>query len=346
MKNLLTLCFLSFSFVVMAHTIRGSLVDAEIFEPIPAASIALFENGKFVTDTETNKEGQFQFTNLPSGNYAVEAHFVGYNPIRTTGIILEANKPITLDFVQEDNLIISPKKVKKGQRLKRLFKKKKRKHEIRCFYGLVGKMSFTQYHFNKFSLSGKVTDSETGEPILFGSVAVYQGKKLITGGETDLDGNYEIKGLSAGTYRIKSTYVGYESTTVRKVKVHGDYELDIEMDTDMTPWIGNVFCCSPLIVYKAPPSLKPQLLPQQKSKKEEKQRFIYPNPAVEKIHLKLGNKAIRKIEIYNVSGSLVSSQIIDNQEFVKDVNRFAEGLYYLKIVEGNKTETLEFLVVK
>ena len=38
------------------------------------------------------------------------------------------------------------------------------------------------------SLQGKVTDVGSGEPIIFGNVALYQNGNLITGVETDFDG--------------------------------------------------------------------------------------------------------------------------------------------------------------
>ncbi|MCB0660125.1 MAG: hypothetical protein KDC04_04275, partial [Saprospiraceae bacterium] len=42
------------------------------------------------------------------------------------------------------------------------------------------------------TIEGKVKDVKTKEPILFGTIALYRGGVLITGTETDLDGNYFI----------------------------------------------------------------------------------------------------------------------------------------------------------
>ena len=67
------------------------------------------------------------------------------------------------------------------------------------------------------SLEGKVTDAASGEAILFGTVALYKNDVLISGTETDLDGNYFFSNLDPGTYDIESSYIGY--TAQRQVGV-------------------------------------------------------------------------------------------------------------------------------
>jgi len=67
------------------------------------------------------------------------------------------------------------------------------------------------------SLEGKVTDAASGEAILFGTVALYKNDVLISGTETDLDGNYFFSDIDPGTYDIESSYIGY--TPQRQVGV-------------------------------------------------------------------------------------------------------------------------------
>lgn len=59
------------------------------------------------------------------------------------------------------------------------------------------------------SLEGQVTDAGTGEAILFGSVALYKNNVLLTGVETDIDGNYFFSDIDPGTYEIEASYIGY-----------------------------------------------------------------------------------------------------------------------------------------
>ena len=62
-------------------------------------------------------------------------------------------------------------------------------------------------------LQGKVTDGTSGESVLFGTVALYKSGVLLTGTETDLDGNYFFSDLDPGTYDVEVTYVGLWSVS-------------------------------------------------------------------------------------------------------------------------------------
>lgn len=67
------------------------------------------------------------------------------------------------------------------------------------------------------TLEGTVTDMDSGEPILFGTVALYRGDNLVTGTNTDFDGNYSFNNIDPGTYDIQVSSVGYQ--TQRQVGV-------------------------------------------------------------------------------------------------------------------------------
>lgn len=85
--------------------------------------------------------------------------------------------------------------------------------------------------FGQTSLSGKVTDADSGEAILFGSVAIYKNGVLVTGTETDLDGNYNFSNIDPGNYDVEVSYVGYQSQKVTGVQVFAGKanKLDIEL---------------------------------------------------------------------------------------------------------------------
>ena len=80
------------------------------------------------------------------------------------------------------------------------------------------------------SLTGKVTDGSNGEPILFGNVAIYKEGVLVTGVETDFDGNYNISNIDPGTYDVEATYVGLNPQRITGVLVAASKanKLDIE----------------------------------------------------------------------------------------------------------------------
>ncbi|MGQ9805770.1 MAG: TonB-dependent receptor [Chlorobiales bacterium] len=65
-------------------------------------------------------------------------------------------------------------------------------------------------------LTGKVTDAETGEPLIRASVRI-EGTKI--GAVTDLEGNYTILNVPVGVYRVKASYIGYTDVIVEGVKI-------------------------------------------------------------------------------------------------------------------------------
>jgi len=70
------------------------------------------------------------------------------------------------------------------------------------------------------SLSGKVTDQATGEPVMFATVAISKNGVFISGAETDLDGNYNFSNIDGGTYDLEPSYIGYQPTRVEGVVVY------------------------------------------------------------------------------------------------------------------------------
>jgi len=69
------------------------------------------------------------------------------------------------------------------------------------------------------SLSGKLTDADTGEAVMFANVAIYKNGVLVTGVETDLDGNYYFSNIDSGKYDIESSFIGYATVKLADVVV-------------------------------------------------------------------------------------------------------------------------------
>ena len=68
-------------------------------------------------------------------------------------------------------------------------------------------------------IRGKVIDKDSKEALIGASVLV---EGTTTGAVTDVDGNYTILNVSAGTYTVKASYVGYQSVDVSNVRVTED----------------------------------------------------------------------------------------------------------------------------
>ncbi len=80
------------------------------------------------------------------------------------------------------------------------------------------------------SVKGKITDAETGEPLIGANVVIIHSK---LGAATDISGEYVIKNIPPGTYSIKVSYVGYYSETIKNIDVQADsvYILDAQLNS-------------------------------------------------------------------------------------------------------------------
>lgn len=72
------------------------------------------------------------------------------------------------------------------------------------------------------SLKGRVLDAETGEAMPFANIVVEFNNQTVTGSVSDMDGQFNIKPLPAGTYNVKVTYVGYQTVQVTGLIVRAD----------------------------------------------------------------------------------------------------------------------------
>ncbi|MFA7228443.1 MAG: TonB-dependent receptor [Melioribacteraceae bacterium] len=77
-------------------------------------------------------------------------------------------------------------------------------------------------------IAGRITDTNTGEPIPFVTVMVV-GSSL--GSASDIDGYYSIINVQPGTYSVKASAIGYSPVTIQNVKVSIDQttKVDIKM---------------------------------------------------------------------------------------------------------------------
>jgi TonB-dependent SusC/RagA subfamily outer membrane receptor len=80
------------------------------------------------------------------------------------------------------------------------------------------------------TLTGQVTDAETGEPLIGATVYI---ESINRGTQSDVDGNYTITGIDAGTYTVSYRYVGY--VTVNEVVEIGSGTVtrNVELSVDV-----------------------------------------------------------------------------------------------------------------
>jgi len=86
-------------------------------------------------------------------------------------------------------------------------------------------------------LSGRVFDKASGEP-LPGVNVIIEGTTL--GAATDMNGNYFINNIPAGTYTITASYIGYEKIQVENLNIMPDYTTKREFPMVETQIEGEV----------------------------------------------------------------------------------------------------------
>ena len=86
-----------------------------------------------------------------------------------------------------------------------------------------------------YTISGKVTDSESGENLIGANVYI---ASLSLGAITNTDGIYTIKKVPAGTSQIKVSYIGYEAIE-EEINVTANMDLDYKL-TATSVLLGNV----------------------------------------------------------------------------------------------------------
>lgn len=76
-------------------------------------------------------------------------------------------------------------------------------------------------------IKGKVTDLQTGESLVGANVIVV-GTSF--GGATDIDGEYTIQNLDAGTYTVRASYIGYQSVNVSNIRINADLTTELNFE--------------------------------------------------------------------------------------------------------------------
>lgn len=88
--------------------------------------------------------------------------------------------------------------------------------------------------FSQTSIEGKVKDDGTGEPVIYAGVTIFKNGVLITGAETDLEGNFMISDIQPGKYDVEVALLGYKTTRLEGVQCNAGQtrRLDITMETE------------------------------------------------------------------------------------------------------------------
>ncbi|MFK7775490.1 MAG: carboxypeptidase-like regulatory domain-containing protein [Saprospiraceae bacterium] len=79
------------------------------------------------------------------------------------------------------------------------------------------------------SITGKVTDKDSGEDMIAANVVVTKNGNFIQGETTDIDGNYSMR-FDPGTYDVRVSYTGYVDHLVRGVIANAGQATKVDVE--------------------------------------------------------------------------------------------------------------------
>lgn len=85
------------------QTIRGKVIDAQSYEPLPGATVTLIGSEPLI-GVSTDAEGDFFLENIPVGRQSLHITFVGYRPAMLQNLLLTSGKEIVLEVKLEENI--------------------------------------------------------------------------------------------------------------------------------------------------------------------------------------------------------------------------------------------------
>ncbi|WP_026998471.1 TonB-dependent receptor [Eisenibacter elegans] len=96
-----------------------------------------------------------------------------------------------------------------------------------CLLCLLGYSAGAFAQTTQYTISGRLTDAQTGEALIGASVIAQETQK---GSVADIDGNYRLQ-LPAGTYTLRWAYVGYQAQT-QTISLQQNQTLNIALQPD------------------------------------------------------------------------------------------------------------------
>lgn len=101
---LLTLLFLGSSplFAQTTGSLQGKVIDVGNDEGLPFANVVLEKEGVQVSGTQTDFDGNYNFSNVNAGTYDVLVSYVGFPTVKTEGVVIKLGQVVRFDIEMEE----------------------------------------------------------------------------------------------------------------------------------------------------------------------------------------------------------------------------------------------------
>ena len=99
---------------------------------------------------------------------------------------------------------------------------------------IVAALAMTVTAFAQRTVTGKVVEQDTQEPVIQATAALLSGEKIVANAVTNANGAFTIKAPRDGSYTLQLTFVGYKTYTKKiNIKDGKDYHAGtIAMEPD------------------------------------------------------------------------------------------------------------------
>jgi hypothetical protein len=103
---LLTLLFLGGNTLLAQTTgsLQGKVIDTGLDEGLPFANVVLEKEGTQITGTQTDFDGNYNFTNIEAGTYDLLVSYVGFPTVKTEGVVLRVGQVVRFDVEMEEGM--------------------------------------------------------------------------------------------------------------------------------------------------------------------------------------------------------------------------------------------------
>ena len=190
--------FLTFASSGVMYKIQGNISDQGTKEPLAMVELLMMDKGDTVSSTMTNFDGNYTLYFFNPGIYTIHIEYLGFQSQNYQSMLFSKeflDEPEARINFQLESILLKP-------------------------FELYDIPDVTDPANTKpiiSELQGVLTDKETGEPIPFANVIIYQKGVEITGGQSDFDGNYVISPIPPGKYSVKVITMGYASKELTDV---------------------------------------------------------------------------------------------------------------------------------
>ena len=101
---LLTLLFAGGGALLAQTTgsLQGKVIDTGLEEGLPFANVVLEKEGTQIAGTQTDFDGNYNFSNIEAGTYDLLVSYVGFPTVKTEGVVIKLGQVVRFDVEMEE----------------------------------------------------------------------------------------------------------------------------------------------------------------------------------------------------------------------------------------------------